>query len=128
MPKKEGLNVIPLIDIMLVLLAIVLSISTFIAQGTIKIDLPTSESAEKKQDENDKIAVLINKDNEFFIGEEKVAEENLKEKLNEIKNETLIELKSDKESKFDSFIKVIDILKEKNHENFAITTTTEWTR
>ena len=125
MPKKEGLNVIPLIDIMLVLLAIVLSISTFIAQGHIKIDLPNSESAEKKQDENDKIAVLINKDNEFFIGEEKIAEENLKEKLNEIKHETLIELKSDKESKFDSFIKVIDILKEKNHENFAITTTTE---
>ena len=124
-PKKEGLNVIPLIDIMLVLLAIVLSISTFIAQGNIKIDLPNSESAEKKQDENDKIAVLINKDNEFFIGEDKIAEENLKEKLNEIKNETLIELKSDKESKFDSFIKVIDILKEKNHENFAITTTTE---
>ena len=125
MPKKEGLNVIPLIDIMLVLLAIVLSISTFIAQGNIKIDLPNSESAEKKQDENDKIAVLINKDNEFFIGEDKIAEENLKEKLNEIKNETLIELKSDKESKFDSSIKVIDILKEKNHENFAITTTTE---
>ena len=125
MPKKEGLNVIPLIDIMLVLLAIVLSISTFIAQGNIKIDLPNSESAEKKQDENDKIAVLINKDNEFFIGEDKIAEENLKERLNEIKNETLIELKSDKESKFDSFIKVIDILKEKNHENFAITTTTE---
>ena len=125
MPKKEGLNVIPLIDIMLVLLAIVLSISTFIAQGNIKIDLPNSESAEKKQDENDKIAVLINKDNEFFIGEDKIAEENLKEKLNEIKNETLIELKSDKESKYDSFIKVIDILKEKNHENFAITTTTE---
>ena len=125
MPKKEGLNVIPLIDIMLVLLAIVLSVSTFIAQGSLKIDLPNSESAEKKQDENDKIAVLINKDNDFFIGEEKVPEENLKEKLNEIKNETLIELKSDKESKFDSFIKVIDILKEKNHENFAITTTTE---
>ena len=125
MPKKEGLNVIPLIDIMLVLLAIVLSVSTFIAQGSIKIDLPNIESAEKKQDENDKIAVLINKDNDFFIGEEKVPEENLKEKLNEIKNETLIELKSDKESKFDSFIKVIDILKEKNHENFAITTTTE---
>ena len=125
MPKKEGLNVIPLIDIMLVLLAIVLSISTFIAQGNIKIDLPNSESAEKKQDENYKIAFLINKDKYFFIGEEKIAEENLKEKLNEIKNETLIELKSDKESKFDSFIKVIDILKEKNHENFAITTTTE---
>lgn len=49
MPKKEGLNVIPLIDIMLVLLAIVLSVSTFIAQGSIKIDLPNSESAEKSK-------------------------------------------------------------------------------
>ncbi|MGP1485516.1 MAG: TonB system transport protein ExbD [Campylobacter sp.] len=125
MPKKEGLNVIPLIDIMLVLLAIVLSISTFIAQGQIKVDLPNSQSAEKEQDQKDKVVVLVNKDNEFFIDDEKVSEEVLKTKLKEIQNETLVELKSDKESKFDSFVKIIDILKEKNHENFAITTTIE---
>ena len=124
-PKKEGLNVIPLIDIMLVLLAIVLSVSTFIAQGKIQIDLPNSESAEKKQDDKEKVVIIINKDNEFFIDDIKIADEELKNKINEIKNDTLIELKSDKESKFDSFVKVIDILKEKNHENFAITTTTE---
>ena len=125
MPKKEGLNVIPLIDIMLVLLAIVLSISTFIAQGQIKVDLPNSQSAEKEQDQKDKVVVLVNKDNEFFIDDEKVSEAVLKTKLKEIQNETLVELKSDKESKFDSFVKIIDILKEKNHENFAITTTIE---
>ena len=32
-PKKEPLNIVPFIDIMLVLLAMVLSISTFIAKG-----------------------------------------------------------------------------------------------
>lgn len=124
MPKKEGLNVIPLIDIMLVLLAIVLSVSTFIAQGNIPIDLPSSESAKTEQEEK-KIAVVINKDNEFFVDDEKVDEENLKERLNEIDSKTLVELKSDKDSKFEMFIKVIDILKEKNHENFAVTTLTK---
>ncbi|WP_172200049.1 TonB system transport protein ExbD [Campylobacter sp. RM16188] len=124
MPKKEGLNVIPLIDIMLVLLAIVLSVSTFIAQGNIPIDLPSSESAKTEQEDN-KIAVIINKDNEFFVDDEKIAEDNLKERLSDIDTKTLIELKSDKNSKFEMFVKVIDILKEKNHENFAITTLTE---
>lgn len=124
MPKKEGLNVIPLIDIMLVLLAIVLSVSTFIAQGNIPIDLPSSQSAEQEV-KDDKIAIIINKENEIFIGDEKIKDENLKEQLNEINSKTLIELKSDKDSKFEMFVKVIDILKEKNHENFAITTLTE---
>ncbi|EHD7828124.1 TonB system transport protein ExbD, partial [Campylobacter jejuni] len=45
LPKNEGLNIVPFIDIMLVLLAIVLSISTFIAHGKIQISLPSSENA-----------------------------------------------------------------------------------
>lgn len=45
LPKNEGLNIVPFIDIMLVLLAIVLSISTFIAYGKIQISLPSSENA-----------------------------------------------------------------------------------
>lgn len=49
--RKDGLNVVPFIDIMLVLLAIVLSISTFIAQGKIKLDLPEASSATPQKDE-----------------------------------------------------------------------------
>lgn len=124
MPKKEGLNVIPLIDIMLVLLAIVLSVSTFIAQGNIPIDLPSSQSAKNEQID-DKVVVTINKENKFFIDDEEVGEDSLKERLQKIDAKTLIELKSDKDSKFDTFIKVIDILKEKDHENFAVTTLTK---
>ncbi|QKG29901.1 MULTISPECIES: TonB system transport protein ExbD [unclassified Campylobacter] len=124
MPKKEGLNVIPLIDIMLVLLAIVLSVSTFIAQGNIPINLPSSESAEQN-DENRKVTIIINKDNEFFIDDIKTSQDALKDRLNQIDSRTLVQLKSDKESKFEMFVKVVDILKEKKHENFAITTLTE---
>lgn len=125
MPKKEGLNVIPLIDIMLVLLAIVLSISTFIAQGKIPIDLPSAESAQQDNEDKKKISIVIDKDNNFFIDDTQINPDELKAKLNEIDAKTLVELRSDKDSKFDSFVRVIDILKEKGHENFAIQTLAE---
>ncbi|PIP43693.1 MAG: biopolymer transporter ExbD [Deltaproteobacteria bacterium CG23_combo_of_CG06-09_8_20_14_all_60_8] len=39
----DGINVIPFIDIMLVLLTIVLTTATFIANGTIPVNLPKAE-------------------------------------------------------------------------------------
>lgn len=123
--KKDGLNIVPFIDIMLVLLAIVLSISTFIAQGKIAVDLPSASSTEQIKEDEKKVSVVIDKDNKFFIDDAEISENELKNKLNAVDVKTLIELKSDKNAKFDSFVKVIDILKEKGHENFAIQTISE---
>ena len=123
--KKDGLNIVPFIDIMLVLLAIVLSISTFIAQGKIPVDLPSAKSAQQDKEDEKKVSVVIDKDNKFFIDDVEISDTELKDKLNAVDIKTLIELKSDKNAKFDSFVKVIDILKEKGHENFAIQTISE---
>ncbi|WXG21638.1 TonB system transport protein ExbD [Campylobacter concisus] len=123
--KKDGLNIVPFIDIMLVLLAIVLSISTFIAQGKIAVDLPSAKSAQQDKEDEKKVSVVIDKDNKIFIDDAEISEDELKDKLNAVDIKTLIELKSDKNAKFDSFVKVIDILKEKGHENFAIQTISE---
>ena len=123
--KKDGLNIVPFIDIMLVLLAIVLSISTFIAQGKIAVDLPSAKSAQQDKEDEKKVSVVIDKDNKFFIDDAEISEDELKDKLNAVDIKTLIELKSDKNANFDSFVKVIDILKEKGHENFAIQTISE---
>ena len=123
--KKDGLNIVPFIDIMLVLLAIVLTISTFIAQGKIAVDLPSAKSAQQDKEDEKKVSVVIDKDNKFFIDDAEISEDELKDKLNAVDIKTLIELKSDKNAKFDSFVKVIDILKEKGHENFAIQTISE---
>ena len=123
--KKDGLNIVPFIDIMLVLLAIVLSISTFIAQGKIAVDLPSAKSAQQDKEDEKKVSVVIDKDNKFFIDDAEISEDELKDKLNAIDTKTLVQLKSDKSAKFESFVKVIDILKEKGHENFAIQTVSE---
>ena len=123
--KKDGLNIVPFIDIMLVLLAIVLSISTFIAKGKIAVDLPSASSTEQMKEDEKKVSVVIDKDNKFFIDDVEISDTELKEKLNAVDTKTLVQLKSDKNAKFESFVKVIDILKEKGHENFAIQTVSE---
>lgn len=45
MKRFDQINVIPFIDIMLVLLAIVLTTATFVAQGRIPLQLPEAEHA-----------------------------------------------------------------------------------
>lgn len=118
--RAEGLNIVPFIDIMLVLLAIVLSISTFIAQGQIKINVPQASSQPSK--EAKKIHVLIDKNNQIYFDDKPISLEELKTYLNRIDSKDLIVLRSDKESRFESFVKVLEILQEKSHENFAIAT------
>ena len=120
-PKNESLNIVPFIDIMLVLLAIVLSVSTFIAQGKIQIELPQSANQEQQKDEK-KVKVLINKENQIYLDDSLVGIEELKVKLESLEAKTMVELHSDKDAKFETFIQIVDILKGKGHENFSIAT------
>lgn len=119
--KGEGLNVVPFIDIMLVLLAIVLSASTFIAQGKIKVNVPQAESSEKPDNEK-KIIVTVDANNQIYLDDKPINLTDLRKSIYQVDPKTLIELKSDKESKFDIFVQLLNILKEKNHENFSIVT------
>ncbi|MBQ8819579.1 TonB system transport protein ExbD [Campylobacter sp.] len=121
LPKNEGLNIIPFIDIMLVVLAMVLSISTFIASGQIKVDLPNASSAQPLESK-EKLTIIIDQDDNFYLNDTIIAIDELNAKIATTPKETVVELKSDKGAKFDSFVKIIDILKTNNHENFSIIT------
>ncbi|NDJ27048.1 TonB system transport protein ExbD [Campylobacter sp. MIT 12-8780] len=121
-PKNEGLNIVPFIDIMLVLLAIVLSISTFIAHGQIKVELPKSEFATSANDDKEKFLIAIDEENSFYLDDKPISLESLEQELNKLDKKTLVELKADKDAKFESFIQIIDLLKGKEHENFQIIT------
>ncbi|MEE3777212.1 TonB system transport protein ExbD [Campylobacter sp. CX2-4080-23] len=121
LPKNEGLNIIPFIDIMLVVLAMVLSISTFIASGKIKVDLPSASSA-KPLESKDKITIIIDQNDIFYLNDNQISIDELNSKISITPKDTIVELKSDKEAKFDSFVKILDILKMNNHENFSIVT------
>ncbi|WQY22393.1 TonB system transport protein ExbD [Helicobacter pylori] len=121
--RGDGLNVVPFIDIMLVLLAIVLSISTFIAQGKIKVSLPNAKNAEKSQPNDQKVVVIsVDEHDNIFVDDKPMNLEALSAVIKQTDPKTLIDLKSDKSSRFETFISIMDILKEHNHENFSIST------
>ncbi|RVY82011.1 TonB system transport protein ExbD [Helicobacter pylori] len=121
--RGDGLNVVPFIDIMLVLLAIVLSVSTFIAQGKIKVSLPNAKNAEKSQPNDQKVVVIsVDEHDNIFVDDKPTNLEALSAIVKQTDPKTLIDLKSDKSSRFETFISIMDILKEHNHENFSIST------
>lgn len=121
LPKNEGLNIIPFIDIMLVVLAMVLSISTFIASGQIKVDLPSAISAQPLESK-EKLTIIIDQNDNFYLNDTIIDINDLEAKIAATPKQTVVELKSDKGAKFDSFVKIIDILKVNNHQNFSIIT------
>ncbi|WP_304209121.1 TonB system transport protein ExbD [Helicobacter canis] len=121
--RAEGLNIVPFIDVMLVLLAIVLSVSTFIAQGKIPINLPQADNVEKKNDDK-VVQILISADNRVYIDDKELDSSSLREQLEALDSEAMVEVKSDKDARFESFVQIISILKDKGHENVSITAQT----
>nr|WP_314521844.1 TonB system transport protein ExbD [uncultured Campylobacter sp.] len=123
-PRRDGLNIVPFIDIMLVLLAIVLSVSTFIAQGHIKVNLPSSSSSQNPQ-EDKKVTIKVDSESKIYLDDIAISEDELEKKIATLDKNDLVVLKNDKDSKFSSFISIMDVLKKAGHEKFAIVTEKE---
>lgn len=118
--KFDSINVVPFIDVMLVLLTIVLTIATFVAQGLIPVDLPKGSS---KQESNLKtIEITIKEDGKIYYQNELVTKETLTYKLQNVRKSDIVTVKSDKNSKFQSFVDVVDALKMRNIEKISIIT------
>ena len=121
MPHSDGLNIVPLIDVILVLLAIVLSVATFIAQGEIQVSLPSS-SQEKLSGKGSALVLKIDKNGEYFLNDMPCNLVAFEERLDSLNWTEWVYLMGDKQSPLDSFIQVVNVLKRKNHANFKIIT------
>lgn len=119
--RFDEINVIPFIDIMLVLLVMVLTTATFVNQGIIPIELPEAKAA-KKEDNKKEVTIYINAKGDIFFEKERVDLKTLEAKLSSVEKEQAVLLRSDKESKFQDFVSVMDILKRLNHEQLFIIT------
>ena len=119
--RFDKMNVVPFIDIVLVLLVIVLATASFVNNKTIKIDLP-SASSQKKEDRKN-IIIAIDKEGKYFFSKEELSLESIKQKLGELdpKKDT-VSLHTDKKTDFHYFVDIIDFMKEKGFENISIVT------
>lgn len=117
--KFDSLNVIPLVDIMLVLLAIVLTTSTLIEKKLIPVDLPKAKSA-KEQLTHKNIAITITKSGKLFLENRELAFNTFETKVKSFDRNDSFLINCDKNTSFNNFVKVLDTLKSNNFNNIAI--------
>lgn len=116
--RYEGINVVPFIDVLLVLLAIVFVISNFIALGKIEVDLPSSST--KEAIKNVKHNIVITDKGEFFINDLVYKKDEFKSKIATFSKDDIIMIVSDKRSIYEDFIFVVDTLKENNLQKISM--------
>lgn len=118
--KFDSINVVPFIDVMLVLLTIVLTVATFVAQGIIPVDVPKASA--KGAAHAKSVEIVIKEDGKIYFQNVPTSKEELRAKLEGITKEDQVVVKTDQNSKFQLFVDVIDALKEKNIEKISIAT------
>ena len=116
--KVEGINVVPLIDIMLVLLTIALTVSSFIALGKIEITLPQASNVTKIEPKFFEIGITA--EHQFFINSERISKDQLVTKFDSLTKEDSVAISADKMAAYEDFIYVIDLLKQKQIEKISM--------
>ncbi|MBI5632343.1 MAG: biopolymer transporter ExbD [Nitrospirae bacterium] len=111
MEEKEFnyINVIPLVDVMLVLLTIVLTTSAFIAAGVIPVELPR---ASKNQAEILKTQTIeITRQGQVYLNAQPVSIEGLKEFMQPLGRDIPILIRADRTLALQLFVDVIAVVK-----------------
>lgn len=108
----DQINMIPFIDIMLVLLAIVLTTASFVQRGILPVDLPqTNTSSEAIAEEEPNIRIIsLDKSGQWAIDDTLVDYETLLKQIATWPSEQQVKLNIDKSADFNYFVQVYQAL------------------
>jgi len=104
--ELDQINVIPLVDVMLVLLVIVLTTATFISTGQIPVDLAKAKESGDRQDTP--LVVTLTADGQLFMNDQPVGEDGLQNALASQPRQTLVVVRADRVTVLERFVKVVD--------------------
>ncbi len=116
----ETLNVVPLVDVMLVLLTIVLMTASFIVTGRIPVALPKASNSQVEKQQDKKIEITAGGDI-YFEGEQ-VSKDDLESRAKALPPQTSFLIRADRATSFQKFIDVADVLKRLNFSKVAVQT------
>ena len=117
----DYINVIPLVDVMLVLFTIVLTTSTFIASGMISISLPKASQARNEAIIKQQ-TITIDKSGIIYFNTSPVLLEDLGTALHKLDRETPILVRADSYIRLQAFIDVLDLLNSRGFQKVAVQT------
>ncbi|BFU95740.1 MAG: Biopolymer transport protein ExbD [Nitrospira sp.] len=102
----DQINVIPLVDVMLVLLVIVMTTATFITTGHIPVDLAKAKEAGDRKDVP--LVITLSSDGSLFLNDQPVSQEGLKVQLISHSRESLVLVRADRITMLERFVNVVD--------------------
>ncbi|MBI5854276.1 MAG: biopolymer transporter ExbD, partial [Nitrospirae bacterium] len=100
--ELDQINVIPLVDVMLVLLVIVLTTATFITTGQIPVDLAKSKEAGDHRDTP--LIVTLTSDGKLYVNDQPVPAQGLAPALSTHNRTTLVVVRADKVTLLERFV------------------------
>jgi biopolymer transport protein ExbD len=116
--ELDQINVIPLVDVMLVLLVIVLTTATFISTGQIPVDLAKSKEAGDRRDTP--LVVTLTADGQMFMNDQPVGEDGLKSALASQPRQSLVVVRADRVTILEKFVKVVDDIRGMGFEQVSL--------
>jgi biopolymer transport protein ExbD len=116
----ESINIIPLVDVMLVLLTIVLTTSTFIATGAIPVELPKAVNSAVEAAAG--VIIEIDQKGIVYLEGKPIAIATLNGKLTSIDRTVPILIRADKSIELQLFVQVMDVVKGLNFKRVSLQT------
>jgi biopolymer transport protein ExbD len=116
-----GINVTPMVDVMLVLLVIMMVSAVYIVSQTLKVTLPKTANSDAPAESP--FAVTITKEGRYLYEQKPIDESGLVRKLQQAKRTTKdpsLVVTADKESYHGDVVHVIDLAKSEGITKFAI--------
>jgi len=104
--ELNQINVIPLVDVMLVLLVIVLTTATFITTGQIPVDLAKAKEAGDHKDVP--LVITLTSDGRMFVNDQPVSDEGLKIVLTPHPRASQVLVRADRVTMLERFVQVVD--------------------
>jgi len=104
--EVNQINVIPLVDVMLVLLVIVLTTATFITAGQIPVNLAKAATASDRHDTP--LIITVTAESGLFVNDQSVTDEQLEATLLTHPRESLVLVRADKVTRLERFVTLVD--------------------
>ncbi len=118
--RFDRINIVPFVDIVLVLLVIVLATATFLRQGTVPITLPETNAT--SQTAITPLPLTIDANGSYFYDDTPVTFAQLQKRLETLDTNRTLLLRTDTRTPFGAFSRVMLLLKERGITRVSIAT------
>ncbi|MBH0179191.1 MAG: biopolymer transporter ExbD [Nitrospira sp.] len=102
----DQINVIPLVDVMLVLLVIVLTTATFISTGQIPVNLAKAKTVSDRKDVP--IIITLTSEGNLFVNDKPIPDGGLPSTLMAESRESAVVVRADKVTLLEKFVALVD--------------------